>query len=668
MSPVRDKAGLALLAGIGITFVFAAAGSQSHVIAASDVTWRRQIAPILYQNCTSCHHRGGSGPFPLTSYADARRFASVIDTAVTTRYMPPWLPEPGHGSFQGNRRLRAQDIALIHQWIAAGTPAGSGTAPTSPTYTSEWQLGPPDLVLEMTAPISIPASGTDLFTNVILENPLKGTHWVRAMEIKPGTPQVVHHANVILDRTASLRRTHPAWQQGIPGMDIDIDSGDTFDPDSHFLFWKPDSTALVEAGTMPWRLDQGTDLVLNLHLKPSGKPETTRARIGLYFTPTPATQHPMLLQLEHDSALDIPPGVASFPVEDSLTLPVPVDVLGIYPHAHYLARRMEAWATLPDGTRRDLVLIAHWDIDRQSVYRLAQPLPLPAGAVLHMRYVYDNSSDNIHNPHTPPIRVRAGNRSEDEMAHFWLQVLPRPVNGTTEAEAREQLERAWMASRLQKNPSDTIALYNLASLDLGAGHPAAAAALYRKVLALAPSDPRALTALGSALESSGDPAGAAAQYQAALTRDPGYSDAAFDLASLDLHNGDPAAAEPLFKQVLSLHTDDAEAHHLLAMLYASQGNMDQALAELHAWQSLAAADPEPHRALAQVLAQQGRLPEALHEQTTAVTLAPASASDWNDLGVLEIRSGNRDAARRDFAKALALDPALQAAQANLDKL
>ncbi len=241
-------------------------------------------------------------------------------------------------------------------------------------------------------------------------------------------------------------------------MDINVDSGDSFDPDSHFLFWKPDSTALVEAPGTPWRLDPGNDLVLNLHLKPSGKPETTRVRMGLYFTPTPAAQQPMLLQLEHDSALDIPPGDASFPVEDSLTLPVPVDVLGVYPHAHYLAKRMEAWAALPNGARRDFILIPDWDIDRQSVYRLAQPLSLPAGAVPHMRYIYDNSANNIHNPHTPPIRVRAGNRSEDEMAHLWVQVLPLPGKGMSETQAQEQLERAWMTARLEKSPADTLAL------------------------------------------------------------------------------------------------------------------------------------------------------------------------------------------------------------------
>jgi Flp pilus assembly protein TadD/mono/diheme cytochrome c family protein len=649
-----------------------AALPHAPVHAQPDVTWRLQIAPILYKNCTSCHHTGGSGPFPLTSYTDAKHFAAVIDTATSTRFMPPWLPEPGHGSFADARRLSDEDLALLHQWISAGSPEGSGPAPTPPRYTSEWQLGTPDLVLEMAAPIAIPASGTDLFTNVILPNPLKGTHWVRAMEIKPGTPQVVHHANVLIDRTASLRRTHRDWQKGIPGMDINVDSGDNFDPDSHFLFWKPDSTALVEPAGMPWRLDQGNDLVLNLHLKPTGKPETTRARIALYFTPVPAVAHPMLLQLEHDAALDIPAGDANFPVEDSLTLPVAVDVLGIYPHAHYLGHRMEAWATLPDGSRRDLILITDWDIDRQSVYRLAAPLALPAGTTLHMRYVYDNSAANVRNPHSPPIRVRAGNRSEDEMAHFWLQVLPHPAPGTTELQARQALEAAWMTARLAKSPSDTIALYNLAALALATNQPARAAELYRQLIALTPAntppDPRALTALGSALQAMGENSDAEAQFRAALAADPTYSDAAFDLAALDLANGNLSEAESLLKSGLAAQPDDPEAHRLLAMTYAGERKLVDALAQLHAWQSLAPNDPDPHRALAQVYVEMGEMPEALREQQLVLSLVPNSASDWNDFGVMEAQAGNKQAARRDFGKALALDATLTAAQANLNKL
>jgi Flp pilus assembly protein TadD len=632
------------------------------------VTWRGQIAPIVYKNCTSCHHTGGSGPFDLTTYAQAKRWAPQMLDVTQSRYMPPWLPSPGHGDFAGSRRLSDADVAAIKAWATSGTPEGAGKIPSPPIYRSTWQMGQPDLVLEMPAAMQVPASGTDLYMNYVLPSSLTKTRWVRAMEIQPGSAQVTHHANVILDRTQSLRREHPQdWQHGFPGMDIMVDSGDDFDPDSHFLFWKPDSTALVEPPTMPWRLDPGDDLVLNMHLKPTGKPETVRAKIGLYFTDKPATDRPMLLQLENDAALAIRAGDANFIVQDELKLPVAVDVLGVYPHAHYLGKRMEGWAELPDGTRRDLILIEDWDINRQSVYRLAKPLPLPAGTVLHMRYSYDNSAANVRNPHSPPVKVKAGNRSEDEMAHLWLQVLPQPAK-SGEPDPRLALERAWMENRLRKSPDDDIALYNMAALDTAEGNNVEAVATYRKLLAQRRGDVRTMTSLGAAMAASGDWTGAQRQFRAAIANDPTYTDASFDLATLDAQHDNPTEAEQLLTKLTAAKPKDTEAQKLLAMVYANEGLLAKAIECLKAWQALAPTDPDPRRALAQVYEQMGQSADAIREQRAVLALAPRSASDWSDLGVMEARGGDRTAAKRDFEHALQLDPTLEAAKANLGKL
>ena len=563
--------------------------------ATTRVTWRQQIAPLVYKNCTSCHHAGGSGPFALMTYEDAKRWGSLMKTVTTSRYMPPWLPEPGHGSFEGERRLTDEDISLVKAWVEGGMPEGDGGIPTPPVYGSDWTLGRPDLVLEMAAPIEVPAGGTDLFENLILPVSLKGTKWVRAMEIKPGSPQVVHHANVILDRTASLRRAHPDdWQKGIPGMDILVDSGESFDPDSHFLFWKPDSTALIEPEGLPWRLDEGNDLVLNMHLKPTGKPESVRAKIGLYFTEKPATEHPMLLQLEHDAALDIPPGDPAFVIEDELKLPVSVDVLGIYPHAHYLGKRMEGWAVLPNGERQWLILIKDWDINRQSVYRLAKPVSLPGGTIIHMRYTYDNSADNIRNPNSPPVRVRAGNLSVDEMGHLWLQVLPRSENKVTGTDARMELERVWMEDRLHKNAHDDIAMYNLASLAMMKGDTKQAEELYQRLLERRPNDARTLTSLGSAMEAGGDWKSAQTEYRLAVTKDPNYSDAVFNLASVDLRHDSLQEAEELFRRLTLAHPEDVTARNGLANALLANDHPDESKKQ---FEQVLAAAPENFDAL-----------------------------------------------------------------------
>lgn len=661
---LRSLAAVCVITTPIVLAIASALPPQQTRAAEAPVTWSRHIAPILYKNCTTCHHAGGSGPFALTSFADAKRWGSTIADVTQSRYMPPWLPEPGHGDFADTRRLSSEGIALIRRWVTTGMPEGArAEAPRPPVYASEWQLGPPDLVLEVDSPTEVPASGSDFYRNFILPVPITSTRWVRAMQIRPGSPQVVHHANLILDRTASLRRAHPAdWKQGVPGMDLVVDSGESFDPDSHFLYWKPDSEALVEPPSMPWRLDPGNDLVLNMHLKPSGKPESVRARIGLYFTSRPATQLPILLQLEHDAALDIPAGDAAFTVRDQLTLPEDVDLLAVYPHAHYLGKRLEGWAVLPDGRRRDLILIPDWDIDRQSIYRYRAPVFLPRGSVVHMQYTYDNSAANPHNPSSPPVRVRAGNRSADEMGHLWLQVLPRHAATSTQ-DARAPLLEAWMDARLRKDPTDPAALFNLGSIRMERGDFSGAAGLYRKALATRPNDPRTTTALGSALAGGGDAQAARSSFEAALALDSTYTDALFDLAVIDFQQGDLAGAEQQFRALLAARPDDGTAHaglgsallaqnraaeaqtefqsalrldphnfdvlFNLATIAAGTGDWTSALSFLQRATAERPSDLDAHRSLAEAYTHLGRTAEATREQQQIQTLTQTARTATN---------------------------------------
>ena len=639
----------------------------------SNPTWARDVAPILYKNCTTCHRPGGAGPFSFLTFADAKRWGAQVVKVTQSRYMPPWLPEPGHGDFADNRRLPDADLATLKKWFDAGMKEGDAkAAPAAPVYDSTWQMGKPDLILKQAEPFTLPAGGTDVFRNFVFPYPLKDGHYIRAMEIRPGAAQVVHHANVLIDRTGSFRRQHPGdWRAGVPGMEILLDAGNTFDPDSHFLFWKPDTPALVEPEGMSWRLDAGNDLILNIHLKPSGKAATIDAEIGLYFTDKPPTKQPMLLQLDRDDALDIPAGDKAFTVEDDLTLPIDVEALGVYPHAHYLGKDMQAWATLPSGEKKWLVWIRDWDIDRQSVYRYRQPLRLPKGTVLHMRYVYDNSPANPRNPHDPPIRVRAGNRSEDEMAHLWLQVLPVNVdpNGP---DPRLQLEEAWMRNRLRHTPNDRISLYNLGAALAGEGKFVEAVPQFQHVLKLAPADAETLTALGAALDGAGDWQGArAALEQAALSpsaEKQQVCDARFDLASLDLKHGEPVSAQTELRAELAACPDDADAHELLARTYARAGDLGGAEKELREAVRLRPDAPQVHSELAQVLGQAGKLDEAIVEQQAALKLAPDDADGWNNLGVLEARTGEAAEARGDFEHALKLQPDHAQARANLAHL
>ena len=324
-------------------------------------------------------------------------------------------------------------------------------APPIPRYNATWTLGKPDLILTIQHPATLPASGSDIFLNFVLPYPLDQTHYIRAMEIRPGTPQVVHHANVLIDRTASWRRAHPdTWRDGVPGMELMVDAGNTFDPDSHFLFWKPDTPALVEAPGMPWRLDPGNDLILNMHLKPSGKPETIAAQIGLYFTTSLPRSSPCCCNSNTTPRSIFPPGKSDFIIEDELKLPVDVDVLGSIRMPTISARTCRVMRSCPTAKA-----VAH--LDPQLGHRSPVRLPISQarlsarGTTIHMRYIYDNSSENVHNPNDPPIRVRAGNRSVDEMGHLWLQVLPVNIPPNS-PDPRLLLETAWMQDRLRKAP------------------------------------------------------------------------------------------------------------------------------------------------------------------------------------------------------------------------
>jgi Flp pilus assembly protein TadD len=637
---------------------FSAIAQNKASTSAPSITWSHDIAPVLYKNCASCHHPGGAGPFSLITYADAKRWGSQVVTVTQSRYMPPWLPELGYGDFADNRRLGEGDLALIKTWVTQGMTEGNpADAPAKPNFDSQWQLGKPDLVLKVSQPFTLAAGGTDVFRNFVLPYTLKEGHYIRAMEILPGAAQVVHHANVLIDRTGSYRRQHPSdWQAGIPGMEILLDAGNTFDPDSHFLFWKPDTPALIEPEGMPWRIDPGNDLILNIHLKPSGKAETINAQIGLYFTDKPPTKQPMLLQLDRDDALDIPAGDKAFIVEDELTLPVDVEVLGIYPHAHYLGKDMQGWATLPDGKKKWLVWIRDWDIDRQSVYRYKQPVMLPKGSVLLMRYTYDNSTANIRNPHSPPVRVHAGNRSEDEMAHMWLQVLPVHTSQSA-PDPRLLLEEAWMRERLQRTPSDRVSLYNLGAALAGQGRFKEAIAVYEQDQHTHPEDARTLTALGAALEGAGDWQQAMERYRtASASPDSASCDARFNLARLEQQHEQFANAARDFKTQLANCPEDAETHSGLGAALVGAGQADAARSEFEHALQLDGADFTALSGLAQMAIESGEFSEAERLLKIVLQRNPASVESHESLAHVYAALAQPDAAVAELRTAQKLAP------------
>ena len=617
--------------------------------AVQNVTFNRDIAPILFHSCASCHHPGEAGPFPLLTYADAKAHARQIALATAKRFMPPWLPEPQELKFADELRLSDEQISLFQKWVEQGAIEGEPQpAPPTPHYVPGWQLGQPDEIIQAEKPYTLPASGSDRYWNFIFRTPVDRTRWLKAIEIRPGDKRVVHHANILVDRNQAARRQESERGAGFAGMELKIAS-ETFDPDSHFLFWKPGTVPRPEPDGMALRLDKDTDLVLNIHLQPSGKPEKIQPSLGLYFTDKPATLFPMLLQMEDDRQLDIPPGEKHFLVTDTFTLPVDVNLLAIYPHAHYLGKDLQALATLPDGSTKTLIHIPQWDLNWQAVYRYAAPVPLPKGTTLSMRYTYDNSDENPANPNDPPRRVVAGNRSSDEMAHLWLQVLPHNSPDPS-VDPRMLLQEALARHNIEKNPADFEAQYNLGAMLQARGQQAQATEHFELAVHLHPEDPTANNALGASLLAAGRLDEAIRYLSAALKAQPDNFDAHYNLANaLASEEKFPEAIEH-YRAALRLHPEDANAEANLGRALAEIGK--HAPPQIGAPQPKEMISPESTFAEARGLAEQGKFDEAIAQLEALAAKQPDAKGLAHEQGIVYYKKGDYLKAMASLRKAL----------------
>ncbi|MGA7408929.1 MAG: tetratricopeptide repeat protein [Bryobacteraceae bacterium] len=607
------------------------------------VTFGRDVAPIIYGSCASCHRPGESGPFSLLSYEDVKKHAHQIVKVTQSHIMPPWLPEAGYGDFAETRRLTDEQIRTIARWVEQGSELGPpADVPPSPQFPADWKLGPPDLLVEAPGPLDVPATGPEIYWNFLLKPGLTATRYVRALEIHPGNRRIVHHANLLIDRMQSAQRMEKTPGGGFAGMDLTI-SRSVFDPDGQFLFWSPGGVSLVEPEGFAWRLDPGNTLVLNMHLRPSGKPEQVRPVIALYFTDKKPAKFPIVIQMENDPGLDVPANRRDFLVSDDFKLPLDADLLALYPHAHYLARVMEVYATLPGGERKWLLRIPDWNLSWQSVFRYREPVFLPKGAVISMRYHYDNSEANPRNPNHPPIRVTGGNHANDEMAHLWLQILPR---GT--GDHRRVVEEAIMQHRVDKYSDDSSARLNLGVLKLARLDAQGAVPLLLDAVRISPDDAECRSTLGIALRAVGRSSEAIDQLQIALRLRPDLSVTQYNLGLALLQGGRTAEAIDEFRKTATTYPNDAVITDQLARALERRGrelgragDWDQASSFYQEWVSLKPKDPLAHNGLGEALLKQGRLKDALSQFDEALLIDPS----------LEVAKENRAAVQQRIGSA-----------------
>jgi len=591
---------------------------------ADPVTFTRDIAPILFRRCAACHRPRGLAPFSLLTYQDVSARARQIVTVTTSRYMPPWKPEAGYGEFKGVRRLSDDEIARIRRWVEEGTVEGDPSdLPPTPAWPDTWQLGEPDLVATMPEPYALPADGPDIYRSFAMPIPMTTTQYVRGVEFRPGNARVVHHARIMIDRRGTSRKLEAGHHEaGYDGMLID---GAEF-PAGHFLGWAAGKMPSIVPDDLAWRLDPGTDLVLQMHLLPTGRREALQSAVGFYFSETPPTREPAVLVLD-SRTIDIPAGEREHLVEATYTLPVDVDALRVSPHAHYLGKDLKAFATLPDGTTEPLLHIPDWDFDWQDEYEFATPVHLPKGTTLVMRYVYDNSAENLRNPSTPPRRVVFGPRSSDEMAQLMVQVLP-------------------------SHPDD------LALLRQDFAHHAVQAEIagYEKMLRDDPTDYESHNALALRNHALGRHEEAVRHFEESVRLNPDFGDGHYSFGTVLARLGRLEDAATHLNRAVQIEPDRAEAHNNLGGVLHSLGRLQEAMAHYRRAAQLDPNDVGAQRNLGVVLRSMGRLDEAISAYRQVLELSANDFETHNALGVVLAERGRPDEAIDQFLRVLERDP------------
>ncbi len=404
------------------------------------VTYTRDIAPILQTRCLVCHRTGEVAPFGLVSYAEALAHSEMIVEVTSQRIMPPWMPsdvvsDTSLGSppkLLGDRRLSDLELSLLRRWKEAGCPEGDvADLPPSPRFVDGWRLGEPDLIVAMPKPFEVSADGPDRLQNFVLPINIAEDKLVAAIDFHPGNKRVVHHAVLFLDDKGQARTLDAAT----PELGYENFGGPGFLPSGSLGGWSVGNTPRKLPNDMGRYLKKGSDLVVQVHYHPTGKPESDQSEIGLYFIDKPVAQ-----SLAESSKLvgsiwmanyemDIPAGKSDYQRATAYRIPKEVQLVGIVPHMHLLGKSMTVTATFPSGEKKRLIDVPNWNYNWQDEYYLERPCTLPQGTVLAVAAMFDNSSDNPSNPSSPPMRVTWGEETTDEMLFcFFLLTAEKPAD------------------------------------------------------------------------------------------------------------------------------------------------------------------------------------------------------------------------------------------------
>jgi hypothetical protein len=427
------------------------------VASAPEVTFTKSVAPILYAHCASCHHAGGIGPMPLLTYAQAKPFSALIRDRVVKRIMPPWFADAPLGEFSNDPRLSDAEIHTITAWVDQGTPEGEPKAlPPQPKFVGHWVNSQPDAVFSMAREFTVPAHGRGVYAHIEIPTHFKDDKWVRAFQILPGNPRVVHHASlgIVLPELRAETRKKGKPHNG---------------PDKKYMYKaagldyvRMDAPVINDGCSTPWggelpgdktvwedqsgpgdlgnigvylpgrpvenlapgyaiRIPAGAVLHLTMHYMPMGMPEKDRTQIGFWFANGPIKARVQRVNIQN-MLFKIPAGDPDFRQTSCYTFPAAVQILSYTIHMHYRGKSATIYALYPSGKQETLLSIPHYNFDWQLKYILQRPKPIPKGTVIKTVYYDDNSRANPSNP-DPSKAVRYGDPSDAEMTETLMEFV-----------------------------------------------------------------------------------------------------------------------------------------------------------------------------------------------------------------------------------------------------
>jgi hypothetical protein len=395
---------------------------------AADVSFYKDVLPVLQDHCQQCHRPGEIAPMALLTYQQTRPWAKAIKASVLQGKMPPWPAEPHFGKFSNDRSLTRAQIETLEAWADNGSPEGKASdAPPSRTWVEGWNIPQPDYVIQMPQSFDMPASGTVEYQYIVVPSGFTEDKWVQAVEVRPSNRAVVHHAVVYLrDRNSPWLRDAKPGVPYVPPVSTDrerfinTEGGGSevltvYTPGTEPDIWKPGQAKLIKAGA---------DFVFQMHYTANGKAGLDRTQVGLVFAKEPPMQR-ILTVGALNNRFRIPAGDSNYSASATMPVANPLTVLSLSPHMHLRGKAFQYDVIYPDGKTETLLRLNTWDLNWQLAYRLAEPLALPPGARIVATGWWDNSANNRANP-DPKVDVVWGEQSWEEMLVGFLTVAADP--------------------------------------------------------------------------------------------------------------------------------------------------------------------------------------------------------------------------------------------------